>query len=445
MSAMALPRVALACLMLPSLASANGRPPAPTGVYFKPGDVEAIYLATTFGLLVSPDGCRFYWLCEDDIGFGGSFDPAYAITPTGAILATTFHGVSVSRDGGCSFATATATLPPDDPGNISNLYVASVTVSTSGEICVGTSEAGAMNAIYCSTDDAQTFAAKGGLPADMWYRSLAFAPGDLQRIYAAAYEVSGATNPPTGHFFRSDDDGQHWVEQPLAGVVFASSPTIAVAAVDPVNADLVYLVSQHANAETGDKLYRSSDGGQTFSEVLSVSTSISNVVIRDAQHVIAATTTGAYESADAGLTFAPIAGAPQLACLAQRSDGVLFGCGSNYGSDHFALGRSTDDATTWQPVLRFEYITSPLSCAAGTVQKDTCADLYWRGLVTQLGISTSTCAAGPDPAAVDAGAPDAPVASGHGHTGCCEAGDGGDTLVLVAGAGAVLTRRRRKR
>jgi hypothetical protein len=47
--------------LAPVLAHANGRPPASNGVHVRPGDTAALYAATTFGFLVSPDGCRFYW------------------------------------------------------------------------------------------------------------------------------------------------------------------------------------------------------------------------------------------------------------------------------------------------------------------------------------------------------------------------------------------------
>ena len=127
----------IVALLAPAIANANGRPPMTNGVHFKPGDNHAIYVASTFGLLVSPDGCHFYWVCENNLGYGGEFDPAYAVTPTGAILASTFHGLRVSHDGGCSFVTTTAQLPPSDPGNISNL---SPTRSRSGRPATSGSE-----------------------------------------------------------------------------------------------------------------------------------------------------------------------------------------------------------------------------------------------------------------------------------------------------------------
>src|SRR5690606_19038259 len=57
-------------------AHANGRPPATNGVYLHPGDPDAVFVRSTFGLLVSRDGgCSFRWICERAIGYGGEFDP----------------------------------------------------------------------------------------------------------------------------------------------------------------------------------------------------------------------------------------------------------------------------------------------------------------------------------------------------------------------------------
>src|SRR5262249_38658504 len=95
-------------LALAGVADANGRAPVTNGIWFHPTDPHALYVRSTFGLLIShDDGCTFDWICEDNIGYGGVFDPKYAIGGDGAIFAATEHGLRVSRDGGCSFSTAT--------------------------------------------------------------------------------------------------------------------------------------------------------------------------------------------------------------------------------------------------------------------------------------------------------------------------------------------------
>lgn len=434
------------CALSPALAHGNGRPPATTGVHFRPGDDQSLYVAATFGLLVSHDGCHFYWICENNIGYGGEFDPIYGVSPSGAILATTFHGLRVSRDGGCSFQTATATLPPNDPNNLSMLYLDALAVGPTGDIWVGTAEAGANNHVFRSTDDGVTFAARGALPTTQWIKSIAVAPSDPRRVYVTGFQVSGAapdggTLPPSAHLYRSDDAGASWAEQPLVGVALGASPSLLASAVG-AGPEVVFVTSQAASPPSGDRLYRTSDGGATLAEVLVTTNPITDVVAIDAQVVLVATQLGgSYRSTDGGKTFAALPHPPQLACLSRRGDGVLFGCGANADPDHAALARSTDPAS-WQRALQFQYLSGPLGCPAGTVQHDTCDQQLWRGLAQQLGVTAGTCGAGPD-GGVDPPAVDAPPSRRAG--GCCDAATASPTIALALGVLAVMTRRRRDR
>jgi hypothetical protein len=93
-------------LTLPTEAHANGRFPATVNIQFQTGKADFLLLPATFGLLLSRDGGEsFRWVCEEAIGYGGTYDPDYAVRQNGDIYATTFAGLRVSRDGGCSFAT----------------------------------------------------------------------------------------------------------------------------------------------------------------------------------------------------------------------------------------------------------------------------------------------------------------------------------------------------
>jgi hypothetical protein len=413
--------LAAACVLAPVIAAANGRAPLSNGVHFKPGDTQAVYVATTFGLLVSPDSCHFYWLCEQDLGIGGPFDPSYAVTATGAILATTYHGLRVSHDGGCSFTTATA-----------DMFLASVEVGPTGEIWIGSSDNTADNGLFVSTDDAQTFSPRGSLPASNWFRNIKVAPSDAQRIYVTSYQIPSSDPdagqvPPSAHLYRSDNDGTTFTEMPLAGFQYGSVPQIAVKAVDLIDENIVYVVSQGANGVGGDRVYRSSDGGATFAEVLTTTYPTNDIVVRDATTVIVATEFDpSFRSTDRGASFQPLVGAPQLSCLGQRSDGVLFGCGVDSTPDFMALASSTD-ADHWHDALRFQYITGPLSCPAGTTERDTCDLQMWSTFATQFGITPAACSGGPD------GVADAPPTESvpPRKRGCCDAG-GEPSALLVA-------------
>jgi len=160
-------------------------------------------------------------------------------------------------------------------------------------------------------------------------------------------------------------------------------------------------------------------------------------VIRDANTVTVATGAGgSFISTTGGASFTPMANPPQLACLGQRGDGQLIGCGANWDPDFKAVDRSTD-AQTWSKVFRFVEIDGAIpGCPAGTMEKDVCDTQLWPGLRDQFGATGSTCGFAPD-------VPEPPPKKGGG---CCDAGEGGPLGMLAAfGVGGILLRRRRSR
>jgi hypothetical protein len=420
---------ALASALPAPAAHANGRPPVTNGVFFRPGDNDSIYVRTTFGLLASRDnGSSFRWTCEQNIGYGGMFDPKYAVATDGTLFATTFTGLRVSRDGGCSFTTATAELPAGAPGRIAELWVDALDIGPTGEIWVGTADSAKPNDIYRSTDGGKTFTSAGMLSSVIWWKSVAVARSDAMRVYAAGYQIS--TPAPAAHVLATTDGGQTWTESQLAGVRFGGTPVVTIAAVDAANADHLYIVSAAANGAEGDRLYRSTDGGKTFTEVLATTRPISDVVVRDATTVLVAAGDGSFRSQDGGATFAPGPASPHLACLGKRPDGSLLGCAPNWDPDFMAVGRS-DDAMQWQKIFRFIELAGPLACPAGTDGHDICEVQLWPGLQMQFGIK--------DPA--PDGAPEEPPG------GCCETGGGspiGAALLGLVTTSAWIARRRRR-
>ncbi len=418
-------------------AHGNGRPPLTNGIYLQPGDAHSLYVRSTFGLLIShDDGCTMRWVCENDIGYAGSFDPKYAIGGDGTIFATTYSGLRISRDAGCSFNTATGGLPAD-------AWIDALDIGPAGEIWVGTSTTGATNDVFASNDNGVTFTSRGMLSSTIWWKSVKVAPSNPMRVYVAGYQVAGTLAdggmmPPTGHFFRSDDDGAHWTESAMTNVVFGPMPYLLVAAVDPTNPDVLYAISPGANPPGGDQLYRSADGGTTFTSVLSTPMPISDVVIRNASTVVAATeNSGSFQSTDGGATFAAMSNPPQLACLKQKADGSLVGCGANWTPDFMSVTASPDGAA-WTDVWRFVQLAGPLDCPAGTAEHDICDLQQWSNLQTQFASTGPTCGA----YVVDGTPPDSPPKKAGG--GCCDAGDATGGLVLGALVLGLVGRRRRR-
>ena len=418
-------------------AAANGRFPTSTSVTFRPGSTQDIYLGVTFGFLIShDDGASFHWLCEQNVGYEGTFDPKYRVATDGTIYATTFDGLRVSRDGGCSFETATAGAPANDPGNIAGVWLDAIDVGPDGAVWVGTTEAGRPNEVYRSTDGARTFRPLGLMSTVTWWKSLAVAPSRATRAYVTGYQVTqtapdGGVISPTVHLLRTDDAGTGWVPLPITDFVVGTSPLVLVEEVAPDDPDLVFVRSVRAVAPQGDKLYRSTDAGARFTEVLETTDTIRNVVMRADGTVLVATVAGGmFRSTDRGASFVPVPNPPQAACLGDRGDS-LFACGTNWDPDLFSLGRSPD-ASAWTKVFRFVEMKGPLSCPAGTVQYDVCEARQWPSIREQFGVP-------------DQPRPDAPATVKE-PGGCCDArGRAAPAIVIGALVVAALLLRRRKK
>lgn len=111
--------------------------------------------------------------------------------------------------------------------------------------------------LYKSTDEGLTWTqiTGHGLPAGEWGRSgVAVAPGNHgQRVYLIV-----EAKEKDGGLYRSDDAGANWKkateDRRIQGYWYMSEIFV-----DPKNADVVYVPSQN--------LYRSNDGGQTFTAI----------------------------------------------------------------------------------------------------------------------------------------------------------------------------------
>ena len=434
--------VVLAIAMIAPAARANGRFPATNSITLQKGNTASLTVGSTFGLVLSrDDGAHFWWVCEQAVGYNGTFDPSYAVARDGTLYAGTPDGLRVSRDQGCTFDTVLV-----EPQASKQKWIDAIDLGPGDEVGIAQAEGGMTNDVFESTDGGHGFQAKGLASATAWWNSVKVAPSNAMRVYVTGYQVTqtaddGGTIPPRVFVKRSDDGGTSWNDLATTDFAVASNPLVVVAAVSPSNPDLLYARSIGADPPTGDKLYVSQNAGASWQRVLDTTDAIRGVVFLANGGVLVGTTNGGVFQSTSGTSFTQLSNEPEMACVAQREDGAIFSCGANWDPDNFALGKSTGASVgPFTKVFRFVELAGPLSCPAGTVQHDTCELQLWPALKEQFGIK--------DPI-VDGAPPDAATPPPKKSTGCCDSsGSGVETavvLVLAIGIGALLVRRGRKK
>lgn len=474
--------VSLILAALAATASANGRPAGTSTLNFRQGHESDVVAGMTFGVLMSHDsGATWQWMCESAVGYGGMYDPDYAFMASGALFATTFSGVTVNRDG-CTFAQTTigpqtfhcsvtantvctgtsdtTSCPATETCTVDTKFTSAEEVGPDGALYIATA-ATHDHKIYKSTDDGMTFpqsAAPGALGD--WWSGLKVAKTDANHIYLFGYRFVASPIPDGGtdkliELFSSTDGGATFNALPenlcsnspgetaCTTIHFNNVSSIEVAAVSPTAPNTVFLRVTQENGTLGDGIYRSTDGGMTWTKALAKGDSLEAFAVRANGDLVAGTpSSGAFVSHDNGDTWTTLTGAPHLSCLVENSAGELWGCTQNYGSqtipaDGFGIMKTTD-LVTWTPVLKYQSIAQPVACAAGTVQMDTCQGNTWCSLETQLGITSTAIAC---PSLVDAGM--MVVVDPKTPAGCCDTGGSPGGLVVGTLVGLVLLRRRR--
>jgi len=482
---MAVMRRACLCALLvvgatAGLARANGRFPATTNVQFQPGNDQFMLIPATYGLQISSDGGQtIKWVCEAAVGYTGTYDPDYEITSDGVIYATTFEGLRRSTDHGCSWVTL------EDPDVDGTTFINSVEIGPDGRIWAATSQGGQPNDIFVSEDGVEFEST--GLLTDSWWLSVETTPADVNRVYASGYYPGVSDNPNTPEDEgipprallrrRTTPDGP-WEELLVDDFNFVPeteecqgdptlpqcrvNPFIYLLGVSPTDPDLLFARAVAVNPPSGDDLYRSTDGGESWEKVLDLGDSISGFVIRQDGTVVVGSARpclGEPPAAEKGCvrtssqngaaeSWQTPATEIRMQCLGERSDGVLFACVPHAQPDLRVLVKSTD-GESWETVMRFSDLAEPgagpLECADDTVQATTCVPQAWPQLACiDLLLDLPMCA-GSD---AGASAGDAGVDESPGEGGCCRVGSRPGLAALptvLALLWLVRPRRRRSR
>jgi hypothetical protein len=367
------------------------------------------------------------------MGSMGSQDPSLALVDQDHIVGGMFEGMSVSADRGCNWTLAPelAGKPFVDVAVRKNAPGSALGLSSAYG---GENDAGIVwdTQIFSTSNGGATWTAYGTkIPDDARVETLDVSATDPHRVYLSAVRGTGATSKSV--LFVSIDDGANWIERAIPTDANTERAPF-VAAVDPANADRVYV---RTDSDAGSRLLVTDDAGVSFREAWKgTGKMLGFAVSPDGAKVFLGGPDDGLLSAGRDLAFAKKSSI-HVQCLATEG-ATLFACSDEVSG--FTVGKSEDDGATFSPSLHIYGIRGPLSCSA-TASESVCVD-QWPSLRDALAQKS------PD-AGDDAGAPP-PDASTTTFTagggGCRESNAplGVGALLAAASLVALVGRRRRR-
>ena len=257
------------------------------------------------------------------------------------------------------------------------------------------------SALYASHDGGKSFVNPPIYQTNALLTGVELSKSSPGVMYATTIAISGST----ATLLRSTDYGATWTST----IIPTPSGTEAlILAVDPADENTIYL--RVVGALT-DSVVVSSDGGQTFTTILSINGQFSAFLRAADGSLYAGTLEGVLYTRAAGGTEFTSHAAPHFRCLGQPAGtDRIYTCG-DMGIDGFDVGYSDDKGVTFTAMMSFTSIQGPLTCQPVA----TNCTAHWAGIEGVLGILPPPDA-GPD-AGSDAGStkPDAGSQPDAGH------------------------------
>ena len=429
----AAPRVAcliafgLGLTAAPRAAHANGAFPDAQSILTPAARPQEISLVTNFGLVVSQDAGRTWlWSCEqaaNSLGYLYQYGPA----PRTRLFAIANQSLIFSDNGTCGWQVAAGKVTDlgvtdffPDPSNADRVLAVAFDYTTTAYSVLQSNDGGVTftTALY-------TGAAKESIDG------VEIARSDPKTIYLTN-RTAVANVPQLGH---SSDAGATWQFTDLSPTLGAG--TASIIAVDPTNPQTILLLFKGAV----QSLALSRDGGRTVTVSLaaamgayftsSTRTSTGAILVGG---VDASTTPNLFRSLDGGVTFQKVANQPPSIRGLSVRGAQVFAAADNFG-DGYALGVSSDDGMTWQPMMSYGQVAAIVAC-----QKASCQMICDAEVTLDLW-DAKVCSADPPPPAADGGATsDAGTHDGGsgGATAGGQAGQGGQTHPASTGGGCAI-------
>lgn len=365
--------VLLALRAAPVLAHAGL--PETSNLSIRRGSQDDLISGTTFGAVISRDkGQTWRWICPEGMGSGAWRPERYFWLSGGDLLAATGNPLIRSNDGGCTWASHPF---------FKDTWVTNLAVHPTDErlMFVTTGKPSVANGIYRSEDAGATWTPALPLRIEDRYGSIRIAPSDARRIYASGQDNTGAM-----FIERSDDAGQTWTRVPQPLPQLQRPYDLIVLLVSEASPDILWARVSATEDNLGySYLLKSTDGGATFTPAMkTVDVIVGAEASADGRTVWVSTPVHMYRGREGEqFTELPI---PNGNACALRVGGMLYGCGSSWVHD-WALARSFDEGTTWEPVFNLNGIQGAHQCPAGTSVQQFCPS-RWPQLAAILGAPT---------------------------------------------------------
>ncbi|HMI89612.1 MAG TPA: hypothetical protein VK550_36310, partial [Polyangiaceae bacterium] len=360
-------------LTMAGAGAANGRFPRAQYLKESATDPSALVLSATYGLLVTNDrGKNWYLVCESGL-FGNQpddgdwIDPFLELTPAGQIFSGSNHAVRTSTDRACSFSTV-AGLPVDwrwydrtktsDKASVFDLSLEPVVGDNAVVALVSSLEpSGFEHRIFESLDNGATWVPLGSKPIAAPITQAATVdvdPTDPKRLY-----VTGRGQTSISIFAWSLDRGETWSSSEIPGTEDVDNSYIA--AISPTDPNKIWvrssrwLLDPDVGADIGeDSLAYSSDAGKTWTEILRKRAKLMGFALSPNGETVLAgygdtndpsgrhvddADMGVYEASAGSAAFVKVFDA-SVTCLTWNKTGIYV-CGSQ-DRDHFHLGFATN-------------------------------------------------------------------------------------------------------
>jgi hypothetical protein len=371
----ALPSCALATLLAPA---AHADPPPAVSHIAWSDDGQGAVLVTNRGLIFSDAAAtQFRLMCNQAVGVGIGDPPSVAYLGAGRWIAATTGGLKSSADGGCSWqgveplsALQTPALV-QHPTERETLYVAVYAPSQGG--------------IRVTRDAGQNFSTLLSLQDNEFTHSLAVAPSDPQRVYAAgmAFDTTGNF---THYLLRSPDGGTSWERFNVA--LGELDERASLVAVHPTNADEILLKTTSLTPDQPERVLLSRDGGENFTVAFQGWRLSDASYVKLGSEVWVASVEGLWRSTDVLAGFEK-QGIAQYMSSVTEHEGVLWAsgmfAGTSAGDD--GVGISSNGGQAFEPWMQFRDVDEPVACAPEAPTAVACETAWPHWQFEVLGLS----------------------------------------------------------